>query len=159
MAEYQFTWNEEEFSYEFRSADGMVAQDLQKRALLVHALAREYTTGLGGGPQIRTGDLHNTLFWELGSDGMGAYAVVGSPMNYAGYVELGHAIRGRHTTARYYKKGRLKYVRRRGRAIGRVPPYPFLRPALKAARVSSGIAAIGGGQSVRGPSGRFIGSL
>jgi phage gpG-like protein len=66
------------------------------------------TEGLSG-PNVITGRLRNSITWRLGEDEHGPYAEVGSAVEYAAYVELG---------------------------TSRAPAYPFLRPALEAARTN-----------------------
>lgn len=86
--------------------DGPVAYDLLHRAIRVEAAAKNFATGVGGGPHVRTGRLRSSISHVLGRDAEGLYADIGSNVEYAGWVELGT---------------------RRSR------PYPYLRPALPAA--------------------------
>lgn len=81
--------------------------DLARRAIKVEGAAKQYATGQGGGPNVRTGRLRGSITWRLGHDA-GPYADIGSAVEYAPYVELG---------------------------TSRMPAYPFLRPALEAARI------------------------
>lgn len=82
-------------------------QDAARRAIRVEAAAKEYATGTGGGPNVRTGRLRGSITWEPGLDSHGPYIDIGSNVLYAPYVELG---------------------------TSRMPAYPYLRPALEAAR-------------------------
>ncbi len=90
-----------------RALNGIgVAGDLTRRAIRVEAAAKNFATGVDGGPHVRTGRLRSSITHELGADEKGIYADVGSNVEYAGWVELGT---------------------RRAKA------YPYLRPALPAA--------------------------
>lgn len=82
-------------------------QDAARRAIRVEASAKEYASGTGGGPNVRTGRLRGSIAWEPGSDSKGPYVDVGTGVLYGPYVELG---------------------------TSRMPAYPYLRPALEAAR-------------------------
>lgn len=84
-----------------------VARDLSRRAIRVESRAKQYATGIDGGPNVRTGRLRGSITWRLGQDEEGVYADVGSAVEYAIYVEKG-----------------TQYMHAR----------PFLTPALDAAR-------------------------
>lgn len=86
--------------------DGPVAGDLLRRAIRVEAAAKNFATGVGGGPHVRTGRLRSSISHVIGKDAEGLYADIGTNVEYGGWVELGT---------------------RRSR------PYPYLRPALPAA--------------------------
>lgn len=88
---------------------GPVQQNLVKRALRVERSAKQYATGTGGGPNVRTGRLRASITWRLGKDGESPYVDVGTAVHYAPYVELG---------------------------TSRMDARPFLRPALEAARTT-----------------------
>jgi HK97 gp10 family phage protein len=88
------------------SQQGPVARDLLRRGLRVEAAAKNFATGVGGGPNVRSGRLRASISTRLGSDAQGVYCDVGSNVEYAGFVELG-----------------TRYMRAR----------PYLRPALPAA--------------------------
>ena len=83
----------------FTSADGIVAKDLQRRALQVDRQAKHLCP-------VDTGRLRDSITNELGRDSIGLYALIGSNVEYAIYVELG---------------------------TSRMAAQPFLRPALQAA--------------------------
>lgn len=85
-----------------------VARDLIARAVAVEHQAKTYATGVGGGPNVRTGLLRGSITWRLGVDNAGPYADIGSAVAYAPFVELGTIY---------------------------MSPRPFLRPALAAARI------------------------
>lgn len=85
---------------------GPVARDLVRRAIRVERSAKQYATGTGGGPHVRTGRLRNSITWREGKDRT-PYVDVGTAVHYAPYVELG---------------------------TKRMAARPFLRPALEAAR-------------------------
>lgn len=88
------------------SQHGPAARDLLRRGLRVEGAAKNFATGVGGGPRVRTGRLRSSISTALSSDAQGVYVDVGSNVKYAGYLELGT----RNMHAR-----------------------PFLRPALPAA--------------------------
>lgn len=83
-----------------------VVQDLAKRAIKVESAAKKFASGRPG-PNVRTGRLRGSITWRPGGDETGWYVDIGSNVLYAPYVELG---------------------------TSRAPAYPFLRPALEAAR-------------------------
>lgn len=85
-----------------------VVADLVKRAIRVEAAAKQNATGRPG-PRVRTGRLRSSITWELGGDEQSPYVDIGSNVAYAPYVELG---------------------------TSRMPAYPYLRPALEAARTT-----------------------
>jgi phage gpG-like protein len=107
---------------------GPIQRDLVRRAIRVEAAAKEYATGRGGGPKVRTGRLRSSITWKIGIDPISPYVDVGSNVLYAPFVELGH----KNTPHQYRAAGGgWGYV-------GDKPAkaYPFLRPALEAARVT-----------------------
>ncbi len=66
----------------FDSPDGEVGRDLQRRALQVERAAIR-------GCAVDTGRLRSSITNELGQDGQGLVAVIGTNVEYAPYVELG----------------------------------------------------------------------
>jgi hypothetical protein len=86
--------------------DGDVARDLSRRAIRVESQAKLNASGRPG-PNVRTGRLRSSITWQLGRDTESIYADIGSAVEYAIYVERG---------------------------TDRAPAYPFLKPALSAAR-------------------------
>lgn len=89
------------------SPQGAVARDLQRRAIRVESQAKVNASGRPG-PNVRTGRLRSSITWRIVTGGTPPlFAEVGSRVRYAAYIEYGSR------TAR---------------------PYPFLRPALQAAR-------------------------
>ena len=66
----------------FESPSGEVAKDLQRRALQVERAA------IRGCP-VDTGRLRSSIANEIGQDGEGLVAVIGTNVEYAPYVELG----------------------------------------------------------------------
>lgn len=94
----------------FNSPDGEMAKNLARRAIRVESQAKVNASGRPG-PRVRTGRLRSSIHWELvaESNGVGGslYARVGSTVSYAIYVEKG---------------------------TDRAPAYPYLVPALSAAR-------------------------
>lgn len=83
-----------------------IAMDLAKKAILVEATAKQYASGRPG-PNVITGRLRGSITWRLGVDALSMYADIGTNVYYAIFVEMG---------------------------TSRAPAYPFLRPALEAAR-------------------------
>lgn len=102
--------NEPEIARILNSPEGPVARDLARRAIRVESQAKVNASGRPG-PRVRTGRLRSSIHWELvrGENGVGGtlFARIGSNVSYARYVELG---------------------------TSRAPAYPYLRPALAAAR-------------------------
>lgn len=91
------------------SPDGPVARDLTRRCIRVESQAKVNASGRPG-PNVRTGRLRSSISWGIVREVTPVsqiYGRVGSAVHYAGYVERG-------TT--------------RARA------YPYLLPALQAAR-------------------------
>ena len=89
------------------SPSGPVARDLLRRAQRVESRAKLNASGRPG-PRVRTGRLRASITHQLIQGGpTGLRARIGSNVHYAGYVEYGTA---------------------------RAPAYPYLRPALVAAR-------------------------
>lgn len=82
------------------SPDGPVARELARRAVQVDRRAKQLAP-------VDTGRLRSSISWRLGSDGKGLFALVGTDVHYAPYVELG---------------------------TSRMAAQPFLRPALEAAK-------------------------
>jgi phage gpG-like protein len=91
--------------------EGMVANDLKRRAINVESQAKLNASGRPG-PNVDTGRLRSSITWELAhrSDGQ-LVARIGSNVEYARYVEEGG-----------------DPPRSRG------PGYPYLVPALSAGR-------------------------
>lgn len=104
--EDRLVWDTAALERLLEGPNGPVAADLLRRAIRVEAAAKNFATGNGGGPHVRTGRLRSSISYALGHDAQGLYADIGSNVEYAGFVELGT---------------------RRSR------PYPYLRPALPAA--------------------------
>lgn len=65
-----------------QSEDGPVGADLVQRCLKVHALAVQKCP-------VDTGRLRSSLRWALAVDGRGLYGLVGSDVEYAGFVHDG----------------------------------------------------------------------
>jgi hypothetical protein len=90
-----------------RLLQGPVVQDLVKRAIRVESSAKQHATNRPG-PRVRTGLLRRSITWRLGQDWESPYVDIGTAVVYAPYLEEGTNF---------------------------MPPYPFLVPALEAARV------------------------
>ncbi len=95
---------------------GGIARDLARRAVRVQNAAKLNATGRavagannpeGRGPKVDTGRLRSSIQWELREDQHGLVARIGTNVEYGYYLETG------------LRNGRT---------------YPFLRPALAAAR-------------------------
>ena len=84
----------------FSSPAGEIAKDLQRRALQVDRAAKQLCP-------VDTGRLRSSITNQLGTDGGGLLAVIGTNVDYAPYVELG---------------------------TSKAPAQPFLLPALEAAQ-------------------------
>jgi hypothetical protein len=90
-----------------RGPAGPVARDLARRAVRVESQAKVNASGRPG-PNVQTGRLRSSIHWRLATDDRhGIVAQVIANTEYARYVELG---------------------------TDRAPAYPYLRPALRAAR-------------------------
>lgn len=87
--------------------NGPVERDLIRRAIRVESSAKNYATGNNGGPHVRTGRLRGSITWRPGRSFLGPFVDVGTAVFYGPFLELG-----------------TRYMQ----------PYPFLRPALEAAR-------------------------
>lgn len=101
-----FRFNETETRALLTGRHGPVARDLSRRAIRVESRAKRNASGRPG-PMVRTGRLRSSITWRLGQDGEGVYADIGSSVFYAVFVESG---------------------------TSRAPAYPFLSPAIVAAR-------------------------
>lgn len=86
-------WNEAALQAFIRGKDGAVAQDLARRAIRVETAAKVNASHSppsvpGSGPAVRTGRLRASIAWQLGEDGEGLYAEIGTNVVYAPYVEI-----------------------------------------------------------------------
>lgn len=101
-----FVANEAGFFELLEGMDGLVARDLARRAINVESAAKTNASGRPG-PNVQTGRLRSSIMYELDRDSQGLLANVGSNVTYAAFVELGTVRSG---------------------------PFPYLRPALEAAK-------------------------
>jgi HK97 gp10 family phage protein len=85
-----------------------VMPNLILRAIQVEAAAKRNASGRPG-PNVITGRLRGSITWRPGQDEISPYVDVGTNVFYAPFVELG---------------------------TSHAPAYPFLRPALEAARLT-----------------------
>jgi phage gpG-like protein len=85
-----------------------IMPNLIKRAIQVEAAAKRNASGRPG-PNVITGRLRGSITWRPGMDELSPYVDIGTNVFYAPFVELG---------------------------TSRAPAYPFLRPALEAARLT-----------------------
>jgi len=111
-AGFELVWNEAALQELLHGPSGLVARDLARRAVRVESQAKINASHSppsvpGSGPAVRTGRLRASITWTLGVDALGLYADIGSPVEYAAYVEEG---------------------------TDRMAARPYLRPALAAAR-------------------------
>jgi hypothetical protein len=110
---------------------GPVMKNLTQRAIRVEAAAKRNATNRPG-PKVRTGRLRASIGWRPGADSKSPYVDIGSSVHYAPFVEEGHG-----NTPHVFPiltpggkfTGQFGYV-----SSKRTQPYPFLRPALVAAR-------------------------
>lgn len=100
----------------FNDPSNGIGRDLARRALRVQNAAKLNATGRtvvgannpqGRGPRVDTGLLRSSIAFEVGRDSRGVFARIGTNVEYGYYLETG--LRNGAT-------------------------YPFLRPALAAAR-------------------------
>lgn len=92
--------------------EGLVGRDLQRRAINVESQAKLNASGRPG-PNVDTGRLRSSITHEVVNRADGSLvARVGTNVEYARYVEEGGSPPG-----------------------SRGPGYPYLRPALEAARI------------------------
>lgn len=82
-----FRWNEAELISLLTGSE--IAQDLARRAIKVESAAKDFATGVDGGPNVRTGRLRGSITWTLGEDAESIYADVGTSVEYGVYLELG----------------------------------------------------------------------
>lgn len=97
-------FNEGALDLLLQSPHGPVARMLVRAAIKVESQAKINASGRPG-PRVRTGRLRSSITYRIGSDASGLFALIGSNVEYAGYVELG---------------------------TDKAPPFPYLRPALSA---------------------------
>lgn len=112
--------------------NGPIYRDLLVRAIRVESRAKILASGRPG-PKVQSGRLRASITHRVFSSPDGAFAEVGTNVEYAGFVEFGtapHTIRPRNRQALYWKGAEhpVRLVRHPGNR-----PYPFLRPALVAA--------------------------
>ena len=119
-------WDSAAFDLYFRSPAGGVGLDLARRAIAVETAAKINASGRPG-PNVDTGRLRSSITWEFGEDLLGIYVDIGTNVEYAPYVELGHP-----NTAHGFRKrdGSYGYVSNRP-----TKAYSFLRTALSAALI------------------------
>lgn len=100
-------WDERALDALLRDPRSALARDLQARGVRVESQAKVNASGRPG-PMVRTGRLRSSIRTAPTLlDYRGLYCDVGSDVHYSRYVELG---------------------------TDRARPYPYLRPALAAAR-------------------------
>ena len=113
------------------SPDGAVARNLAKRAQRVRDQAVVNASGRPG-PNVQTNRLRSSIRWQMGLDTKGIHVDIGTPVEYAKYVELGtgpHVIRPVRKKALFWPGAEhpVAWVLHPGNKA-----YPFLGPALAA---------------------------
>lgn len=101
-----FEWDGKALETLFTSVDGPVGKDLKRRGIQVQRAAKKFASGRPG-PNVQTGRLRSSITEELTTDAGELVERIGTDVEYAPYVELG---------------------------TSHAPAYPFLRPALNAAK-------------------------
>lgn len=106
-------WNHSALDAFVNGPNGAIARDLARRAVNVETQAKinlnqsfPPASVPGEPPHKRSGRLQTSVTWQLGQDSIGLYAIIGSNVEYAEYLELG---------------------------TDKMAPRPWLRPALVAA--------------------------
>lgn len=95
--------NEAQLMRLVRGPNGPMAKALSRAAIKVEGAAKLNASGRPG-PKVQSGRLRSSISWTLKQDGRGLYAIVGTNVYYAKWIEFGSE---------------------------RAPAYPFLRPALR----------------------------
>jgi Bacteriophage HK97-gp10, putative tail-component len=126
-----FVPNPSQLAAFFASPQGPIARDVARRAQRVRDQAVVNASGRPG-PRVRTNRLRSSIRWFLIAGGPVVYAVVGTNVYYARFVEHGtehHTIQPRNRRALYWTGAAypVRIVQHPGSR-----PYPFLRPALTA---------------------------
>lgn len=85
-------WNEAVLQAFFRSPSGGIARDLAARAIRVESAAKVNASHAapsvrGSGPAVRTGRLRASIAWTLGEDSIGLYALIGTDVEYAIWLD------------------------------------------------------------------------
>ncbi len=89
-------WNVAALEAYFRSPNNGVGRDLARRAVAVESRWKELISGAypppsapGTPPHLRSGRLRASINWSLGEDGISMFAVIGTNVVYAPYLEQG----------------------------------------------------------------------
>lgn len=89
-------WNNVALDQLLEGPLGPVARDLARRAIRVETAVKVSLNNAyppasmpGSPPHKRHGRLQSSISWELGSDGEGLYADIGTNVEYGRYLELG----------------------------------------------------------------------
>lgn len=80
-----------------------VARALARKAVATETAAKQIITAEG---LVDTGRYRSSIAWRLGEDGQGLYALIGSKVPYAGFIEFGtrpHVIRPKTKRALAWK--------------------------------------------------------
>ena len=132
----RFVWNEAEYERLTRGRDGAVGRFMQSAAEKATQEAKRLCpTSPAGSEDHPSGHLRSSIGWSLGEDAVSLYADIGTPVDYALYVEFPT----RPHTIRSHGDYPLRN-RRTGKTFGRVVHHPgtqaqpFLRPCLDVLR-------------------------
>lgn len=89
-------WNFAALEAYFRSPNNGVGRDLARRAVAVESRWKELISGAypppsapGTPPHLRSGRLRGSISWALGEDAVSMFAVIGTDVEYAAYLEQG----------------------------------------------------------------------
>lgn len=96
-------WDDGALHALLQGPSGDVAKDLARQGVKLTNQVKINCTQRPG-PMVRTGRLRDSITMQMAEDGAGLYLDVGTNVEYAPYLEFG---------------------------TSRMPPYPFLRPALE----------------------------
>lgn len=89
-------WNDAALHSFLNGRDGAVARDLAARAVRVESAAKlslnnsfPPPSAPGEPPHKRSSRLFTSITWQLGEDALGLYAIVGTNVEYAEFLEIG----------------------------------------------------------------------
>jgi hypothetical protein len=121
-----------------RGPDGAVAKDMLRRGIRVQSQARRNLAGASGPKRIDTGQLRSSIFVRPVD---GPNVQIGTTVAYARLVHDGTGIYGpRHRMIRPVRGRYLVFTPKGGkgkvfaRQVRGMPPNPFLKAALQAAK-------------------------
>jgi phage gpG-like protein len=134
----RIVWNDLALQHMFRDPTGPIGRDLKRRAINVESAAKLNASGRPG-PNVDTGRLRSSITHEITQGPTGLVARIGSNVEYARYVEEGTLgtmppeIRPRSKRALFWAGAEhpVAVIYNHPGA----PAYPYLAPALEAARL------------------------